>query len=444
MFCPSCGVAAEPGNKFCTECGASMAGMSAHPASDPAVTAPNPAVKPAVNPAVNPAVDPAVDPGFNPSVTPVQGTPAGAQLPPPTVAPAAAASPLGTPPPADDLYAATATLSVVEQTSHSAFVPSPSWDAGPTGAWPVHTTDESPVVAVTQPFHLTPLLIVATLAAIVGAAAAFTQFVSYDVTGDQVHSESAKINDLASNLTVGVCIAAVLLLAGAVLGATGRRIGSGLAGGAGLALGGALSLGVARGIATLDSVQLVYLNSGGNFTLTTTQEIGFVLAIAGAALGGIAFLVSLRDAGADGLARIHPLIGAFGAVGALAVMVGPLIPTHGAKFGQNFSVETIPPATLYLRLLSLLLIGIAGVVGLLVNRKWGIGVALGGVSVAVWQWATSITKSGDHPFGIGGGNPGDQPGHYTPHAVTTLGIVVVLVAIVGALLSLAQRTRASS
>ncbi len=118
--------------------------------------------------------------------------------------------------------------------------------AAATETLPLHTepdTDSLPmVVDGTLPFRITPLVAVGALAGVLAVASAFTDVASYEVTGDRVESAVYKLNDLASNYTVGAIIAALLLIGGAALGATGRRVGTGLAGGAGLALAGMMGM----------------------------------------------------------------------------------------------------------------------------------------------------------------------------------------------------------
>jgi len=151
----------------------------------------------------------------------------------------------------------------------------------------------------------------------------------------------------------------------------------------------------------------------------------------------LGFGLSLAAAGRDGRGGLNPAIGVLGALGTLAVVVGPLIPMHGAGFGDNFSNDFIPPATLLLRLAVVVLIGVGGLVGFLANRRWGIGLAFGSISIALWQWATALGESGDIPLGIAGGNPGATD--YAPHVVTTIGLIVMLLAIVGGLVSMSQQ-----
>ena len=407
MFCPSCGTAVQPGQKFCTECGGTLAGLAAGSTFAPS------------------AMDESTTPPF------------GTALPPPSVTPTAA--PVAPAAPADP-FEATAALTVVEQTSPTGYDPNP-WDAGATGAagqWPAQGGDTGQVSAV-QPFRITPLVAVSAVAAVLAVASAFVKVASFEVAGDFANQQSFKLNDFASNLTVGAIIAAVLLVGGSVLGATGRRVGSGVAGGAGLALAGTFGWVIGQVIAQFDLQEVLLLGGGGSFTLTTTQEVGFWLAVGAAGMGVVAFVLSLTSSGNDGHAPINPAIGVLGALGTLAVVVGPLIPMNGAALGDNFTNDFIPPASLYLRLAVVVLIGVGGLLGFLANRRWGLGMALGAISVGAWQWVTAITESGDIPLGIAGGNPGATD--FTPHVVTTIGVGVMLLAIVAVLLAGApQRT----
>ncbi len=402
MFCPSCGTDIQSGQKFCTECGGSLAGVSLHASAD---SSPTP--------------------------------PAGMLLPPPNLAPPQPAEPATPPvtyPP--DQYVPTAALTVVEQTSPTGYEGNP-WDGGPTGQWPAQGGDTGEL-PLTRAFRLTPLVAVSTLAGIVGVVAIFVTTASFEVTGDILDKQKYKLNDFASNLTIGVIVAAVLLIGGSALGATGRRVGAGLAGGAGLALAGAFGWVIGQVTALFDQQEVILLGGGGTFTLTTTQEIGFWLAAVAGGLGVLAFVLSLWSGGADGQPVISPAIGVLGALGTLAVVVGPLIPMNGADFIDNFSNDLIPPASLYLRLAVVVLIDIGGLVGFLVNRRWGYGMALGAVSIGAIQWATAIGEWGDYPLGIAGGNVGALD--YAPHIVTTIGVVVMLLAGAAGLLVATLRT----
>ena len=115
-----------------------------------------------------------------------------------------------------------------------------------------------------------------------------------------------------------------------------------------------------------------------------------------------------------------------GAVATLLVVVGTLIPGDGADFADQFSNDITPPITLMLRLLVLVLIAVGGITGFISGRRWGLGLALGAISIGVWQWVTALTESGDFPLGIAGGNYGGTD--FAPHLVTTVGVVVMVLA----------------
>lgn len=404
MFCPSCGTGVQLSQKFCTECGGSLVGATASAPVDP-------------------------------SPTPAAGMP----LPPPHLSPpqtAAPATPATTYPP--DQYAQTSVLTVVEQTSPTGNEANP-WDGGPTGQWPSQGGDTGEV-PLSQAFRITPLVAVSALAGVLGVAACFVSIASFEVAGDLANKQEFKLNDFSSNLTIGAIVATVLLIGGAALGATGRRVGAGLAGGAGLALAGAFGWVIGQVTALFDSQETALLGGGGTFTLTTTQEIGFWLAAIAAGFGLLAFALSLSSAGADGQPGVSPAIAVLGALGTLAVVAGPLIPMNGAALADNFSNDFVPPASLYLRLAVVVLIGIGGLVGFLANRRWGYGLALGAISVGAVQWATAIGDSGDYPLGIAGGNVGATD--YSPHVVTTVGVIVMVVAGAAGLLAAARQRNA--
>ncbi len=419
MFCPACGTAIQSGQRFCTTCGLAVVDTSVHTATTAVPTTPRPAAPTATSP-----------------------TTFGAPLPPPS-APAlqiAAEEPtVATPAVANDTALdATAALTVVEQTTHASY----GHDPYATEALPAQggDTGEQAVFEQAEQFRITPLVAVSAVGAVLAVAAAVTDIATVEITGDQISTITYALNDFATNNLVGAIIAAVLLVGGAALGATGRRVGSGLAGGAGLALAGMMAMMIGSVIGLFDSSEVALLKGGGSFTLTTTQEIGFWLGAIAAVLGIVAFVLAVTSAGDDGRPPIAAAFGIVGAVGTLLVVGGTLIPLHGASFADQFSNDATPPATLLLRLLVLLLIAVGGLAGFLSNRRWGVGLALGAISVAVWQWATSISQAGDLPFGLAGGNYG---GTYTdrPHLLTTIGIVVMVLAALGAIGALVAANR---
>ena len=331
-------------------------------------------------------------------------------------------------------FPATSQVAVVEQTV--------AWDAAH-GAWDPMGTE--PMVGAVQPFRITPLVAIASTAAVLAVASAFVNVAVIevsDLSGLPATEQLFKLNDFATNLMVGAILAAILLVAGASLGATGRRVGTGLAGGAGLALAGMMGWMLGAVTQRFDSEEFGLLRSGGSFTLTTTRDIGFWLAAIAAVLGGAAFVLSFEGVGHDGHPPIHPAIGALGLLGTAMAVIGPLIPMNAAPFGDQFSNDFTPPATLLLRQLVLILIAVGGIVGFTRNRRWGLGMALGAISVAAWQLITAVTESGDIPLSYAGGNLGATD--FKPHTVSLIGVTAMVLAGVGGLILAAQQRRAIS
>jgi hypothetical protein len=326
------------------------------------------------------------------------------------------------------------------------------WDTGVVPAWNTaeHTTASSgtpgppteiaPQVPVGRGFRTTPLLVFSIILAGVAAITAMIDMVSYDVVGDATASGRFRLNDFSSNLLVGSIIGIVLLLVGAILSSSGFKFGAGLAGGAGLALAGVFFHAVGQGIVELDAVQVEYLyGKHGAVTLTTTREFAFYAALVAASLGVIVFCLSLISLTRDPVS-ISPVAGAIGALGVIAVAIGTMLPQHGATFNDNFSQPTVPPAALYLRFVVLGLIVIGGVLGFLVSRPWGVGLALGTISIGIWQTITAAATVGNRPLPIAGGNffaDGDHP--FQPHIVTMIGITIAAVSAVAGLVTMAVR-----
>ena len=82
----------------------------------------------------------------------------------------------------------------------------------------------------------------------------------------------------------------------------------------------------------------------------------------------------------------------------------------------------------------MVLIAAAGVVGFLIVRTYGLGLAAGGISVAVWLWLSSLLGigedelTGEQPLGIAGFNIGADD--TMPHGVTTVGMALTLTMLV--------------
>ena len=327
-------------------------------------------------------------------------------------------------------------MPVAEQ---SAYYAGPAWDAVGADWEPA----EPAMIAPLQPFRITPLVAIASLAAVLAVASAFVTVAgmeTIDVSGVTTE-EVFKLNDFSSNLTIGAILVGILLIVGASMGATGRRVGTGLAGGAGLALAGMMGMMLGQVTQLFDSKEFLLLSSGNTFTLTVTRDIGFWLAVVSALLGAAAFVLSFEAVGYDGHPPIHAAIGGVGLLGTAMAVIGPMIPLNDVPFGDQFNNDFVPPAALLLRQLVLILIAVGGIVGFTRNRRWGLGMVLGAISVATWQLLTAMTESGDIPLSYAGGNPGAL--NFAPHTVTVLGVTLMAMAAAAGLVLASQQNKSS-
>jgi len=427
MFCPSCGVATQPGQRFCNSCGAALTFEADVPAAP--VTAP---IEPTA------AIEP---------VTTELAPPTAAQVAIPT----GEIPPVGSP--EFDAMFDTARFRVVPQTTVTGEQLGVAWGDA-TDPVPVVVggdTAEAPVVVAVRPAPVRALMLMMSIAtAAVAVIGALLTVVRYRVTGDVTADVSVKANDLTTNALVGAVVAAVLLIVGGALAMSGRRVGHGLAGGAGLGLAGFLAWLAGDAVSVLDGVRQGLAESGMAYRLSTTMDVGLWMLVAAAGLGGIVFVLGLWGSGPDGSPGVHPAAGALGMLGTLAVVVGPLIPMNGATFADNFSTDAsvgparwwkgfllltvgteygpVPPVTTWMRMLALLLLLVGGLLGFIAGSKWGLALVSGSMAVAAWQWVSALTVAGDRPFGIAGGNPG--AGDFSPHIVTTVGVAMVAIALV--------------
>ena len=427
MFCPSCGVATQPGQRFCNSCGAALTFEADVPAAP--VTAP---IEPTA------AIEP---------VTTELAPPTAAQVAIPT----GEIPPVGSP--EFDAMFDTARFRVVPQTTVTGEQLGVAWGDA-TDPVPVVVggdTAEAPVVVAVRPAPVRALMLMMSIAtAAVAVIGALLTVVRYRVTGDVTADVSVKANDLSTNALVGAVGAAVLLVVGGALAMSGRRVGHGLAGGAGLGLAGFLAWLAGDAVSVLDSVRQGLAESGMAYRLSTTMDVGLWMLVAAAGLGGIVFVLGLWGSGPDGSPGVHPAAGALGMLGTLAVVVGPLIPMNGATFADNFSTDAslgparwwkgfltltlgtehgpVPPVTTWMRILALLLLLVGGFLGFIAGSRWGLALVGGSMGIAAWQWVSSLTGAGDRPFGIAGGNPGAED--YPPHIVTTVGVAMVAIALV--------------
>jgi hypothetical protein len=270
--------------------------------------------------------------------------------------------------------------------------------------------------------------IVAAIVALVGVFANVVT-IATDAATPTFETGDWLVGDLGSNLQVAGLIGVAALLVGAIAAGFGVRWGAGLAGGAGLAIAGWAALVIGLVEQPLQAATIaVDAPTTESFTITITRDLGYWLLLAAIVIGGAVFVVSLAYAGNDNRSGLNPWIAALGAVSALFAAGGPLVPEGAATFRNNWSSAggTFDQPTAYLagRLAQVALLALAGVIGFLQVRRWGLGVAIGGMLPVVWLAVTALLELGDSPVGPAFANPGDTSGDL--HAVTVVGMTALV------------------
>ena len=407
MVCPSCGVSTQAGQRFCVKCGIALATAEPLPLPLPL-------------PSPFPAPDPATDPE------------------------------------AFDRVFETERFRIVEQTTPTVEQLGITW--GQT------TTDQVPVVTYADdafdsfdgvssvgevPLRVrTATVVLSAMVATLALAVPFVRFVRYSISGDVFADVSVRGNGFTTNAAGALIVGAVVVLAGSFAGMRGHRVGTGVAGGAGLAIAGLALWLVGQAVALVDNLKHAMTIRGGNYRLVTTMDLGVFLALAAAVIGIAVFVLAVYGIRDDGEGRVHPAVGALGVLGTMMIAIGSMLPMHSGTLAGNFNSkhpigatnywkawveltigvhhEAVPPLTTWLRVLLVVFIALGGVLGFLVASRGGLGLAVGSISVSLCIWVATVFKWGDFPFGIAGGNPGSLG--FTPHLVTSIGVVVVLVA----------------
>ena len=414
MQCPSCGVDASEHQKFCHECGEAL-----HPVSTIDADLDTEPIE------VTEATE-AAEAAPSTRTTTID---ADLDTEPINVLPA---------PSADarvDAEATTPMVTVEDVTPYDADVTSEMYAAGPT------PTEEMPALfdghddlaeypTPREPFRLRVVFLLALFGAVATLMTIVADVIDIRTTRPTsgIITGNRNLEDLGSNLGLGGFIGAAVMVIGALLACFGLRWGAGLAGGAGLALVGwaGLTIGIAEfPIAVAESITRT---SSESFTLRVTRDLGWWLIVAIGAIGAIVFLTSLRWIGRGRRAALNPMIAALTALAAVVLAAGPMVPVGTATFADNFRStdpeRDLPTAFFAGRLGQLALIAFAGVVGMLIVRTYGLGLAVGGVSVATWLWVSSLIELGSRPIGIADRNPGAAD--TVPHAVTSVGMVATL------------------
>lgn len=344
-------------------------------------------------------------------------------------------------------------------------VPAPTstlvWDTERIPMVPLESTERYPSVAVPRRSRAVTLFVFAVLAAAGAVLAALVPIVRYRVTGDITSALTMRANDFASNTMVGLLIAAGLLVVGASAALAGRRVGAGLVAGVGMAVSALAIWTIAQALAFVDTLRVGLRESGLGYRLVTTFDLGLWAACAVAGLGLVLFVVALGWSRDDGRRRLHPGISVLGAFASLVAVAGPMVPTGGASFADNFTGErpvaaihfakafvfyltridhqAQPPVTFIMRLVALGLLLVVGLWAFLRGNRWGLAAVFGSSAITVWIWATAVFTAGHRPFGPVGGNPGSTA--FEPHAVTTVGVLMTVLALVLSVVAFAVTRR---
>lgn len=233
------------------------------------------------------------------------------------------------------------------------------------------------------------------------------------------------VDDLADNLSIAGLVASLVMVGGGVAAGFHWRWGAGLAAGGGLAFAGVAAIAIGLAQVPIDATrEFAAIPSEQQFTITITKDVGYWLLVAAAALGVVLFFAALNEAFGDWRSGLNPWIAALGALAALVAAGGPLLPENLAAWGDNvYLVEGPgePPAMLLVgRLVQLGLLALTGVIGFLSVRRWGLGVAVGGLLPALWMAVSTLFELTDRPVGPGYRNPGASEMHL--HGVTIIGM----------------------
>jgi hypothetical protein len=421
MVCPGCGIDVAENQKFCHECGAEI--------PTTAIDADLP---------TQPVPTDSSGAGERPPVSAAELTTS--ELAPPAVAPAEASESPTTEIPSPDTPPEIPTTEIPTPVSTTAEVPTteiPTPDAPP-----VSTTAEMPATLFDgsadladyptprEPFRVRVEFILA----LFGAAAVLMTLVA-DVTDIRTTRPAAGIatgtttlDGLGTSLGPAALAGASVMVIGALLACFGLRWGAGLAGGGGLALVGWAGLTIGLAELPIAIAESITRTSTEQFTLRVTRDVGWWLVVGVGIIAMSVFATSLRSIGTGGRRALNPIVAAVTAVAMVVLAFGPLVPVGDAGFADNFRSpdpdRDLPTLFFTGRLGQVGLIALAGVVGLLIVRSYGLGLAAGGVSVAVVLWALSIGEVGSRPVGIADRNPGARD--TVPHGVTTVGMVATL------------------
>ncbi len=304
------------------------------------------------------------------------------------------------------------------------------------------TTAEMPIMPVPaaqqRRFHFGLVTLISIVTALVTLVSLFAKVlsISSDIrltpgasTPPAFRTGSWIVDDLADNLSIAGLIAALLMVIGGIGSAFRWRWGSGLAGGGGVAFAGiaALTLGLAQ--FPIDAAhEFALIPSEQPFVITITRDLGYWLLVAAGALGVVLFFASINDAVGDRRSGLNPWFAALGALASVVVAAGPLLPENLANPSDNWYLDEAPggaPALMLVaRLAQLGLLVFTGVIGFLLVRRYGLGLAIGGALPTLWLAVSTQFDITDNPIGPGFRNPGADDMHL--HGVTIIGVSALI------------------
>ena len=427
MVCPSCGSDVGENQKYCHECGVALGAGGAAETTDSwdRPTAPLLLTAPPIVGTGGPPTEPIAEETGDPQteLSPVEND-------------APVIEPLS---PADDVTGATFIIDDTYGPSPSILVPPDPATTATTSA--PQATAEMPAVfdgsddlaeypTQREPFRVRVVFILALFGAIGVLMTTVADVIDIRTTRPAagIATGSQTLADLGSDLGTAASAGAAVMVLGGLLACFGLRWGAGLAGGAGLALAGWAGLSIGLAELPIAIAESVTRTSTEDFTLRVTRDVGWWLIAGVGVIGILVFASSLRAAGHGGHRALNPLIAAVTAVASVVLACGPLIPVGDTPFSDNFRSPDanfdLPSAFFAGRLGQVALIAVAGVVGMLIVRSYGLGLAAGGTSVAIVLWVVSLAELGSRPIGIADRNPGAT--NTIPHAVTSVGMVSTL------------------
>lgn len=446
MRCPVCGATTQAQQRFCMDCGTALAGAGTgaqtrvlgptgqagfaqptsstagtHASTDPTTMVPvitGSATLTGVSPAASTTAAAGADPTMQIRI--VEQTSSGPAVDWANTAGTGVPAQLWTPAP---------TLAPQPITAGSAPFIEDAWHTAPDDGWRGSAAPLDP-----EPFDAAVLTIFILLATALGLTAMFTKLVSFDF-GDG-KGNSFKIETISSNAIPTMIAIALALLVGGGLAIGRQRIGAGLAAGAGLALAGVVAVDLAIAQQRIQALKL-FVTDGQ--TLSIRREIPYFVLIAAGVCGLVVFLAALPAARGDGRPRLNAVLCWIGALAVLAVAVGPFLPGKGSTWGTNTAGDVFPSFVPWLRIGAMALVAVAGIVGFANRRRWGVGVALGGLVAVVVQWVGTLSST--RPAGrtgVGIASIGTANG--TPHVVITIGLIAAaLIGLTAILLDMGAR-----